>query len=209
MGRRTILSALGCYAGTLVVTARRPLTAAAQASPAVSGEAIFRERIALPPDAVFTAQLQDVSRADAPATTLSEVSEATAGAEPPFAFNLPYDPAQIDERFSYAVRATVASGGRLLFTTTQRYAVITGGNPTSGLLLLLLMVSGGGSGSGTGGGPATGGGSGQGAGPRARDGQSLRTQSDAVQAAFRAAWGAEADARWAAEHDAELARQGR
>jgi len=41
---------------------------------------------------------------------------------------------------------------------------------------------------------------------RARDGQSLATQSAATQAMFQAVWGNGAAARWVQEHEAELAR---
>ena len=44
--------------------------------------------------------------------------------------------------------------------------------------------------------------------PRARDGQHLGLQPAAVQALFRAAYGAEAEARWVAQHEAELASAG-
>ncbi len=207
MRRRPTLTALELVAGAPALPRRDPPAGAAQGPTAVTGEAFYRERIALPPDAVFRAQLQDVSLADAPATTLSEVTEDPAGAGPPFPFSLPYDPAQIDERFTYAVWASVSAAGRLLFTTTQHYPVITHGNPTAGLTLLMEMVPAGGPGSGPG--PGAGAAAGAGLGPRARDGQSLRTQPAAVQAAFEALWGDQAGARWVAEHEAELARQGR
>jgi putative lipoprotein len=40
----------------------------------LQGSAAYRERIALPPDAVFEAVLQDVSRADALASSWSRIS---------------------------------------------------------------------------------------------------------------------------------------
>jgi glucose/arabinose dehydrogenase len=46
------------------------------------------------------------------------------------------------------------------------------------------------------------------AAPRARDGQSLDTQSAATQAMFRAVWGNQAGTRWVQEHEAELAAHG-
>jgi hypothetical protein len=47
------------------------------------------------------------------------------------------------------------------------------------------------------------------AAPRARDGQTLATQSAATQAAFTAVWGDRAAARWVEEHDAALSQGGR
>jgi putative lipoprotein len=49
----------------------------------VEGAATYRERIALPPDAVFEAVLEDVSRADAPAKVLGRATINPAG-QPPF-----------------------------------------------------------------------------------------------------------------------------
>ena len=97
------------------------------ASAQVTGTVTYRERIALPPDAIVKVQLVDVSRADASAIVLGEQLIDTAGKQVPFRFAIAYDPARIDERMTYAVQARIESGGRLLFISDQRYAVITRG----------------------------------------------------------------------------------
>ena len=107
----------------------------AQPQAKVSGTATYRERIALPPDAVFEATLEDVSRADAPATTVGTARIENPG-NPPYRFEIPYDPKQIDERHSYSVRARVVVAGQLMFTTDRATPVITRGNPTTVDLLL-------------------------------------------------------------------------
>jgi hypothetical protein len=71
-----------------------------------------------------------VSRADAPAAVISQQVITTTGEQPPFPFSLPYDPAQIDERYTYAMQARIESDGQLLFINTESYPVITKGNPT-------------------------------------------------------------------------------
>lgn len=95
----------------------------------VTGTVTYLQRIALPPSAVFKVQLADVSRAGAPAIVLGEQRIAAGGKQPPFAFEIPYDPAKIDPRFTYAVQARIEDGGKLLFINDQRYAVITRGAP--------------------------------------------------------------------------------
>ena len=69
------------------------LAALALAVPAhagsLTGTAAYRERIALPPDAVFEAVLIDAAIADAPARELGRVSLEPAG-QPPFSFSIPY-----------------------------------------------------------------------------------------------------------------------
>lgn len=96
----------------------------------VTGTVTYLQRIALPPSATIKVQLIDVSRADAPATVLGERVITAGGKQVPFAFEIPYDPAKIDQRFSYAVSARIEDGGKLLFINDQRYAVITRGAPT-------------------------------------------------------------------------------
>ena len=104
---------------------------------AVTGIAMIRTKQALPPDAVFAVQLQDVSRADASAIVVGELVRPLEGKNSPFPFAVSFDPAEIDERMSYSVRATVHSGDQLLFTTTQAYPVLTRDGGQFGLELRL------------------------------------------------------------------------
>jgi uncharacterized lipoprotein YbaY len=92
----------------------------------LEGTAAYRERIALPPDAVFEAVLEDVSRADAPAEVLGRAKIDPAG-HPPFRFEIAYDDAAVRPGRRYVVRATVTHQGRLLFTTDRAYPVLGGG----------------------------------------------------------------------------------
>lgn len=82
----------------------------------VTGTAAYRERIALPPDAVFEAVLQDVSRAGAAAQAIGRATLDPAG-QPPFRFEITYDDQAVAPGHRYAVRASVRHRGRLLFTT--------------------------------------------------------------------------------------------
>ncbi len=101
----------------------------------LQGSAAYRERIALPPDAVFEAVLQDISRADAPAEVLGRAKIDPAG-QPPFRFEIAYDDAAVQPRRRYAVRATVMHQGRLLFTTDRAYPVLAGGAAPLEMLLV-------------------------------------------------------------------------
>ncbi|MGH9842426.1 MAG: YbaY family lipoprotein [Blastocatellia bacterium] len=95
----------------------------------VTGTVTYRQRIALPPDAIVEVSLLDVSRADAPAVVLDK-QEIKPTTQVPIPFTVSYDPAKIDERHSYAVQARILREGKLWFINTTRYAVITQGNPT-------------------------------------------------------------------------------
>ena len=92
----------------------------------VKGTATYRERMALPPNAVLEATLEDVSRADAPAEIVGQTRFEGLG-NPPIRFEISYDPSRINPRNRYTVRARIFVGGRLFFTTDQRYPVLTGG----------------------------------------------------------------------------------
>lgn len=113
---------------------RKP-DAAGPAPAAVRGNATYRERMALPPGAVFEATLEDVSRAGAKAQVLGRARVEKPG-NPPFAFEIAYDPSRIVQSHRYAVRGRILARGRLLFTTDRGYPVLTGGKGTEVELLL-------------------------------------------------------------------------
>jgi len=115
---------------TLLCTAASPSWAGT-----LEGTAYYRERIAVPPDAIFEAQLQDISRADAPAVVLGWARLEPAG-QPPFRFKISYDEAAVDPRGRYAVRATVAQAGKLLFTTDSIHSAFDARNAPLKLLLV-------------------------------------------------------------------------
>ena len=102
----------------------------------VTGSVNYRERIALTPEAVVEVQLLDVSLADASAKMIARQT-IKPKRQVPIPFELVYDPADIDERFTYTVRATIRERGRLLFTTDRSYRVLTRGSPNHVDLILV------------------------------------------------------------------------
>jgi putative lipoprotein len=117
------------------------ITVPASAASVITGSAIYRERIALPADAVFEATLDDISRADATAEVVGRTRIESPG-NVPIRFTIEYDPARIRETRSYAVRAWILVDGRLKFTTDQVYPVLTRGHG-SDVSLMLRMTGGG------------------------------------------------------------------
>jgi putative lipoprotein len=98
---------------------------------AITGTVTYRERIMLPPDALLTVRLQDVSRQDVPARLLGEQIYTTGGKQVPLPFEVPYNPDNIDERFSYSISARIEDGdGILRFISDTNNPVITRGSPT-------------------------------------------------------------------------------
>jgi putative lipoprotein len=106
----------------------------------IQGTAVYRERIALPPDAVFDAVLEDISRADAPATMIA-TTRITSPGNPPIAFAIAYDSAKISEDRRYVVRASVLVGGKLMFTTDTATPVITRGAPVNVSLMMRMVAA--------------------------------------------------------------------
>ncbi len=106
----------------------------------VTGTVTYREKIALTPGAVVEVKLQDVSRADAPAITIGEQTIENPG-QVPIAFEIEYDPADIDDRFSYAIGVRITESGELAFINDTRYSVITRDNPTH-VDMVLVKVGG-------------------------------------------------------------------
>ena len=102
--------------------------------------ASYRERIALPPDAILEVELLDVSRADVPSVTMS--SQSYQIDRVPFSVSLSYDDQKIDSRMSYVVAARILSGERVLFRTTSAHPVITRGSPEHADLVLERMSGG-------------------------------------------------------------------
>lgn len=136
---KTLSIALAIAAGLALsaCASSSPSTGGSAASGAVlTGTAQVRERMALPPDAVFEARLVDVSRADAPAKVLGQQVLSPAG-QPPFAIRVPYQTSDLQPQGRYAVQASVRSGDQLLFITdTHVEAPVRTANPSVQLTLV-------------------------------------------------------------------------
>jgi putative lipoprotein len=115
----------GCAVATVV-----PEAGSGPGANRVTGTVTYRERIALPPTAVVTVRLVDVSRADAPSVLVAQQVIHTAGQQVPFEFALDYDPSRILASNTYAVQVRIEDGGRLLFISDTMNPVITRGAPT-------------------------------------------------------------------------------
>ena len=106
----------------------------------VTGTVSYLPRIALAPDAVIEVSLLDVSKADAPATVIVSQTIQAAGKQAPFPFELKFDPAKIDPKAIYAVWATIKVAGKLAWTSTKSYRVLTQGNPAKVEILVEQMT---------------------------------------------------------------------
>lgn len=72
--------------------------------------------------------LADVSRADAPAETVASRRIEEPG-NVPIGVELEYDSSTIDERLTFAARATIEVDGVMWWASTQAHHVLTHGAP--------------------------------------------------------------------------------
>ena len=102
----------------------------------MSGTVTYRERVALPPDAIAEIQILDATVANANAPPVASVTVASRGTQVPLSFSLPYDARRIDKSHLYTIRASIASKSEVLFASDIAHGVITQGNPTRVELVL-------------------------------------------------------------------------
>lgn len=105
----------------------------------LDGEVFYLQRMALPPAAILTVSLQDVSRADAPVVVLARQSGPIKG-QVPLPFNLTYDPKQVQAGHRYAVSAHIELEGKLLFISTAQHRVQLDGQEPQPLRIRLDSV---------------------------------------------------------------------
>jgi putative lipoprotein len=128
----------------LIVSALGVTAPAWAATGAVTGTVNFLQRFALPADALLEVRLEDTTRADAAATTIARTAIAAAGTPAPIPFRIEFDPAAIDTAHRYSIRATIASGGRVLYASARAHPVLTqgAGNDIAIEVYLLLPAQG-------------------------------------------------------------------
>lgn len=94
---------------------------------AVTGTVTYRQRIALPENAVVIVEAADVSIADAPAFVLASQQFRTNGRQVPFSFVLNFDTSNITDSGIYSVSARVFVDGELAWISNTVTPVINNG----------------------------------------------------------------------------------
>jgi putative lipoprotein len=106
----------------------------------ITGEVSYRERIALPPNAILTVRVTDVSLADAPESVVAEQKIDPAG-QVPIRFEIKLDPAVIQPNVNYALQARISVDDSLWFTNDERYS-IDPSKPEPAMLVLKMVKQG-------------------------------------------------------------------
>lgn len=108
----------------------QPLSASRATAGSVTGTIAYLQRTALPPNAIILVQLQEVSRADAPARTIAQEKITLGDRQIPVPFELKFEPTKIDAKHSYVVSARIVVDDKLRFLSDKAYPVLTRDNPS-------------------------------------------------------------------------------
>lgn len=105
----------------------RPDPATTQTASVVKGTVAYRERIALPADAVVEVWLTDISPGIVAMAIVAQATIKSDGRQVPLPFELRYDPTRIDKTRDYGVRAVIKSGENTLFQSESPVLAISQG----------------------------------------------------------------------------------
>jgi putative lipoprotein len=106
-------------AGTCITGVAYGEDVSANGMKTIEGSVWYRERMALPPNAVIHIVLEDVARMDVPSDVIATTRIVPEGG-PPWGFSLAYDPGKLQDRGRYMLRARIEADGRLLFISTRQ-----------------------------------------------------------------------------------------
>lgn len=95
----------------------------------ISGSVSYRQRMALPPDAILVIRVQDTARPGARARTLAEQRIELGGRQVPVAFSTTIDRDLIGKSARVTVSARVESRGKLLLVSDKAYPALRNGEP--------------------------------------------------------------------------------
>jgi len=108
----------------------------------LTGNVMYKERIALPAGSKMEVTLLDTSGNDAQAGVIASSTIITNGENVPLPFTLSYDTTRINEDMLYSVRAQIFVGEKLKWTSTTGVPVLTRNNPTTTIEVPVSLVSG-------------------------------------------------------------------
>ncbi len=109
---RAVIAAIIAWLGMLLPTLAAPIV--------LTGEVTYRERIALPPNAVLTISVVDLTLPGQPVRLMAQSAIASPG-QVPLQFTFSFDDKTIDRSHQHAIVAEIASEGRIWFRTAEPY----------------------------------------------------------------------------------------
>lgn len=123
IGKARIIAAsllgLAVLGGSAMILSSTMPTQSIASAKTIRGSVIYRERIALPPEANLDIRLLDVTIADAPAQVIAE-QQITNLQSAPVPFELKFDSAKLVANHIYALQARISAGDTLWFINDKR-----------------------------------------------------------------------------------------
>ena len=116
------------------------MTTATGTAATLSGNIVCREPLETAEDDVIVVRLEDVSLQDVAAKLIAE--QTLQSRQAPIPFTLEYDPSRIQDRMTYAVRASIRDcTGKLLWISDTHTPVLTRGAPSDNVDICVRSVS--------------------------------------------------------------------
>jgi len=130
-------SLLGIVLLAVVACARPQIVTPGPGEATLRGTVTYRERLALPVDAVLEVWVTDQSPSITVMSVVGETASLTDGRQVPLPFVLLYESRRIDPSHPYAVHAVIRHDGEILYATDiGGVPVITQGNPSEVMLVV-------------------------------------------------------------------------
>ncbi|MBX8813432.1 META domain-containing protein [Ochrobactrum sp. MR34] len=124
IGKARIIAAsligLAVLGGSAMILSSTMPTQSIASEKTIRGTVMYRERIALPPEATLNVQLLDVSLADAPAQVIAEQQLSNIPSAP-IPFELKFDSSKLVAKHTYALQARISAGDTLWFINDTRH----------------------------------------------------------------------------------------
>jgi uncharacterized lipoprotein YbaY/membrane-bound inhibitor of C-type lysozyme len=106
----------------------------------ITGTVSYRQRMALPPEAKIHVQLLDMSVWEMPPPVIAEETFTVGNRQVPVAFELKVDPAKMDRRHTYALRARIVVGYDIWFLSELPSVVPLRDNAAPHVDLMLMQM---------------------------------------------------------------------
>lgn len=103
----------------------------------LKGTVTYRERVALPLNAVIEVRILDISKADGPAGVIAETRVPSDGHQVPIHWELRYDPAKLKADRKYSLVGRITVDGILYYAADFEVP----GNPDDAMELMLVATT--------------------------------------------------------------------
>lgn len=127
--------------GAMILKDCKLETAANADTATISGTVTYRQRMALPTNAVIQVKLLDITHPQGQPLVVAEQTLNLGQRQVPVPFSLPYDPEKINPQHSYSLSAKITVDNKTWFATESPNPILTEGKPSHADLLLQQVAA--------------------------------------------------------------------